>query len=196
VPDIPFERYTLPNGLDVILHVDHDAPIAHVEVTYRVGSKDEAPGKTGFAHLFEHVMFQGTKQIPEDAHFKYLKEAGASNINGTTNNDRTNYFETVPANRLELALWLESSRMGFLLDRPAFQETLDGQRDVVKNERRQRVETRRWARSRRPRARRCTPRGILPPNGDRLDGGSQPGEPGRRPGRSSAVTTRPATPSW
>lgn len=139
-PDIPFEKYQLTNGLEVVLHVDRGAPVAHVELWYRVGSKDEVPGKTGFAHLFEHVMFQGTKHVPEDAHFKYLKEAGASNINGTTSFDRTNYFETVPANQLELALWLESSRMGYLLERSTFKETLDNQREVVKNERRQRVE--------------------------------------------------------
>ncbi len=140
VPEIPFERYRLANGLEVILHVDRRAPIAHVELWYKVGSKDEAPGKTGFAHLFEHIMFQGSKHIPEDAYFKYLGQAGASARNGSTSSDRTNYFETVPSSQLELALWLESSRMGFLLERPSFQETFANQRDVVKNERRQRVE--------------------------------------------------------
>jgi zinc protease len=140
VPDIAFERYHLANGLDVILHVDHRVPIAHVELWYKVGSMDEAPGKTGFAHLFEHMMFQGTKHIPEDAFFKYLAQAGASARNGSTSTDRTNYFETVPASQLELALWLESSRMGFLLERPSWRETFANQRDVVKNERRQRVE--------------------------------------------------------
>jgi zinc protease len=140
MPDIAFERYRLPNGLDVILHVEHRVPIVHTEVWYKVGSKDEVPGKTGFAHLFEHMMFQGTKHIPEDAFFKYLSQAGASARNGSTSTDRTNYFETLPASQLELGLWLESSRMGFLLDRPSFKETLANQRDVVKNERRQRVE--------------------------------------------------------
>jgi zinc protease len=151
VPDIAFEQYRLPNGLDVILHVEHRVPIVHVEVWYKVGSKDEVAGKTGFAHLFEHMMFQGTKHIPEDAYFKYLSQAGASARNGSTSTDRTNYFETLPASQLELGLWLESSRMGFLLDRPgsardrpsftpSFQETFANQRDVVKNERRQRVE--------------------------------------------------------
>jgi zinc protease len=140
VPDIDFERYTLSNGLEVILHVEHRVPIVHTEVWYKVGSKDEVPGKTGFAHLFEHMMFQGTKHIPEDAFFKYLSQAGASARNGSTSTDRTNYFETLPASQLELGLWLESSRMGFLLDRPSFRETLANQRDVVKNERRQRVE--------------------------------------------------------
>jgi zinc protease len=140
VPDIAFEEYRLGNGLDVILHVDHRVPIAHVEVWYKVGSKDEAPGKTGFAHLFEHMMFQGSKHIPEDAYFKYLGQAGASARNGSTGTDRTNYFETLPASQLELGLWLESSRMGYLLERPSFKETFANQRDVVKNERRQRVE--------------------------------------------------------
>lgn len=140
VPEIPFEKYTLANGLEMILHVDNSAPTAHVEVWYKVGSKDEVAGRTGFAHLFEHIMFQGTKHIPEDAFFKYLAEAGASNRNGTTNFDRTNYYETVPSNQIELALWLESSRMGFLLERPSFRATFENQRDVVKNERRQRIE--------------------------------------------------------
>jgi predicted Zn-dependent peptidase len=140
LPEIPYEVYRLDNGLEVILHRDDSVPTVHTELWYKVGSKDEVPGKTGFAHLFEHIMFQGTKHIPEDAHFKYLQEAGASNINGTTSFDRTNYYQTVPANQLGLALWLESSRMGFLLDRASFKETLDNQRDVVKNERRQRVE--------------------------------------------------------
>ncbi len=139
-PEIPFEKYLLPNGLEVILHQDNAVPTVHVEIWYKVGSKDEAPGRTGFAHLFEHMMFQGTKHIPEDTFFKYLSEAGSSNRNGSTSNDRTNYFETLPANQMELGLWLESSRMGFLLERPSFKATLDNQRDVVKNERRQRIE--------------------------------------------------------
>ena len=140
VPDIAFDKYRLGNGLDVILHVDHRVPIVHVEIWYKVGSKDEVAGKTGFAHLFEHIMFQGTKHIPEDAYFKYLAQAGASARNGSTGTDRTNYFETLPASQLELGLWLESSRMGFLLERPSFRETFANQRDVVKNERRQRVD--------------------------------------------------------
>jgi zinc protease len=139
-PEVAFEKYRLQNGLDVILHVDHAVPIVHIEIWYKVGSKDEAPGKTGFAHLFEHMMFQGTKHIPEDAYFKYLGQAGASARNGSTSTDRTNYFETLPASELELGLWLESSRMGFLLDRPSFRAAFENQRDVVKNERRQRIE--------------------------------------------------------
>jgi zinc protease len=139
-PDIPFEKYVLQNGLEVILHQDSSVPTVHVEVWYKVGSKDEVPGRTGFAHLFEHIMFQGTKHIPEDTYFKYLAEAGASNRNGSTGTDRTNYFETLPSNQVELGLWLESSRMGFLLERPSFRSTFENQRDVVKNERRQRIE--------------------------------------------------------
>jgi zinc protease len=129
----------LPNGLQVVLHEDHRTPIVAVNLWYHVGSKDEAQGRHGFAHLFEHVMFQGSKHVAEDTYFKQLERAGASNVNGTTSADRTNYFETVPRNRLELALWLESDRMGFLLDH-VDQQTFSGQRDVVKNERRQNYE--------------------------------------------------------
>jgi predicted Zn-dependent peptidase len=142
LPQLAFEKYTLGNGLEVILHEDHRMPEVAVNVWYKVGARDEAPGKTGFAHLFEHVMFQGTKHVAEDKHFEYLQKAGASNVNGSTSADRTNYFEVVPSNQLALALWLESDRMGFLLERPGFKATLDNQRDVVKNERRQRTENR------------------------------------------------------
>jgi zinc protease len=142
LPQLAFEKYTLPNGMEVILHEDHRMPEVAVDVWYKVGARDEAPGRTGFAHLFEHVMFQGTKHIAEDKHFEYLQKAGASSVNGSTSHDRTNYYEVVPANQLELALWLESDRMGFLLDRVGFKETVDNQRDVVKNERRQRYENR------------------------------------------------------
>jgi predicted Zn-dependent peptidase len=131
----------LGNGLEVVLHEDHAAPIVAVEIWYHVGSKDEAPGRNGFAHLFEHVMFQGSKHVPEDTYFLQLERAGASGINGSTTDDRTNYFEIVPKNRLELALWLESDRMGFLLDH-VDQQTFAGQREVVKNERRQNYENR------------------------------------------------------
>jgi zinc protease len=136
---IPFEKYTLDNGLEVILHEDHRTPVVTVNIWYHVGSKDELPGKNGFAHLFEHVMFQGSKHVGEDKFFKYLERAGASDRNGTTNLDRTNYYETVPSNELELVLWLESDRMGFLLDH-ANEETFKSQREVVKNERRQNYE--------------------------------------------------------
>jgi predicted Zn-dependent peptidase len=136
---LPVQATHLANGLEVVLHEDHRAPIVAVNLWYHVGSKDEPPGRYGFAHLFEHVMFQGSKHVPEDMYFRYLERAGASNINGTTAEDRTNYFETVPKNRLELALWLESDRMGFLLDH-VDNQTFTGQRDVVKNERRQNYE--------------------------------------------------------
>jgi predicted Zn-dependent peptidase len=133
---LPFEKMRLRNGLELILHEDHRTPIVAVSIWYHVGSKDEPRGKNGFAHLFEHVMFQGSKHVPEDAYFRYLERAGANDINGTTNSDRTNYFETVPKNELALALWMESDRMGFLLSH-VDQATFAGQRDVVKNERRQ-----------------------------------------------------------
>ena len=129
----------LDNGLELVLHEDHRTPIVAVEVWYHVGSKDEAEGRHGFAHLFEHVMFQGSKHVPEDTYFRYLERAGASNVNGSTSQDRTNYFETVPKNRLDLALWLESDRMGFLLEH-VDEQTFAGQREVVKNERRHNYE--------------------------------------------------------
>jgi zinc protease len=130
---------TLPNGLQVIFDEDHRTPIVTTNIWYQVGSKDEAEHRNGFAHLFEHVMFQGSKHVPEDTYFRFLEKAGATSINGTTNTDRTNYFETVPANQLELALWLESDRMAYLLDH-ADDATFKSQREVVKNERRQNYE--------------------------------------------------------
>ena len=133
--DIQFQQYKLDNGLTVILHEDHSAPVTAVMVMYHVGSKNEKPKRTGFAHLFEHMMFQGSEHVAKAEHFSLLQEVGA-NINGTTNEDMTRYFEVVPSNFLELALYLESDRMGYLV--PAMtQEKLDNQRDVVKNERRQ-----------------------------------------------------------
>ena len=110
-----------------------------VNLWYHVGPANEAAGRTGFAHLFEHMMFQGSKHMPRDSHFRLLEAAGASDLNGTTDYDRTNYFETVPSNQLELALWLESDRMGYLLDK-VDQAALSNQQDVVRNERRQSVE--------------------------------------------------------
>src|SRR4026208_2124070 len=109
------EKYTLPNGLEVVLHEDRRTPVVAVNVWYHVGSKDEPKGKNGFAHLFEHVMFQGSRNVGEDQFFKYLERAGASERNGTTNNDRTHSFETVPSNQLAVPLWLESDRMASLL---------------------------------------------------------------------------------
>src|SRR6267154_579564 len=116
VPDIPYEKYKLKNGLEVILFENHRLPIVAVNLWYHVGPRNERPGRTGFAHLFEHLMFEGSKHVGEKAHFRYMEAAGGTNINGTTEFDRTNYFETVPSNELEKALWLESDRMGFLLD--------------------------------------------------------------------------------
>ncbi|MGH9368614.1 MAG: M16 family metallopeptidase, partial [Thermoanaerobaculia bacterium] len=142
VPAVAFEKYTLPNGLQVVLHVDRKLPIVHVNQWFHVGSKNEKPGRTGFAHLFEHMMFQGSKQAPHD-YFTYAERAGANlaegGVNGTTNNDRTNYFVTVPSGSLEFVLWLESDRLATLTD-AINKEKLDNQRDVVKNERRQGLE--------------------------------------------------------
>ncbi|AKU89704.1 protease, insulinase family/protease, insulinase family [Vulgatibacter incomptus] len=137
---IPFEKYTLPNGLEVILSEDHQLPVVAVNVWYHVGAFHEQPGRTGFAHLFEHMMFQGSKHVADDAHIAMLERIGATALNGTTNFDRTNYFETVPSHHFETALWLESDRMGFLLD-ALTAEKLKLQQEVVKNERRQSIET-------------------------------------------------------
>jgi len=136
IPVIKYEKYKLANGLEVLTYENHRLPLVAVDLWYHVGPVNERAGRTGFAHLFEHMMFEGSEHVGEKAHFKYLEGAGATDINGTTSFDRTNYFETLPSNQLELGLWLESDRMGFLL------ETLDrakltNQRDVVRNERRQ-----------------------------------------------------------
>ena len=136
---VPFDKTTLSNGLDVILHEDHSIPLVAVNVWYHVGSKDEEAGRTGFAHLFEHVMFEGSKHHNR-SHFEPLQKAGAS-LNGSTTSDRTNYWEDIPTNYLELALWLEADRMGYLLE-ALDQQRFDIQRDVVKNERRQTYENR------------------------------------------------------
>src|SRR5918993_3958269 len=141
IPKLDIEKYTLPNGLEVILSEDHRVPLVGVDLWYHVGPAHEAPGRTGFAHLFEHMMFQGSKHIESDAHFKLLAGAGATGVNGTTGFDRTNYFETMPSNQLELALWLESDRMGYLLE-TVDQAKLTNQQDVVRNERRQSTENR------------------------------------------------------
>jgi predicted Zn-dependent peptidase len=136
---ITHEKYKLKNGLEVILSVDRKLPIVSVNLWYHVGAYHETPGRTGFAHLFEHMMFQGSQNVADDVHISMLEQLGATDLNGTTNFDRTNYFETVPSNHLETALWLESDRMGFLL--PAMtEEKLQTQKEVVKNERRQGVE--------------------------------------------------------
>ncbi|MGH1470979.1 MAG: M16 family metallopeptidase [Cellvibrionaceae bacterium] len=137
---IPYTKYQLKNGLTVILHPDQSDPLVHVDVTYHVGSAREEAKRSGFAHFFEHMMFQGSENVGDDEHFKIVTEAGGR-MNGTTNNDRTNYFETVPSNNLETMLWLESDRMGFLLD-AVTQEKFEIQRATVKNERGQNYDNR------------------------------------------------------
>jgi zinc protease len=138
--NIPYERFTLPNGLDIILHEDHSVPVVSVNIWYHVGSGREKPGRTGFAHLFEHIMFEGSGNVPQGKFDEWLEAAGGDN-NGSTTTFRTNYWENIPANALELAVFLEADRMGHLLDvmTPA---RVDQQRDVVKNERRQSYENR------------------------------------------------------
>ena len=137
---IPYEKYQLNNGLIVILHEDHSDPIVHVDVTYHVGSAREEIGKSGFAHFFEHMQFQGSDHVADEQHFKTITEAGGT-LNGSTNLDRTNYFETVPSNQLEKMLWLESDRMGFFLD-AVTQQKFEVQRSTVKNERGQNYDNR------------------------------------------------------
>src|SRR5687767_10297440 len=136
---IPFSKRTLANGLDVIVHEDHQLPMVAVNVWYHVGSKNEQPGRTGFAHLFEHLMFEGSEHH-DSGYFPPLQQAGAL-LNGSTNTDRTNYWEVVPTSAVDLALWMESDRMGYLL--PALtRDRFETQRDVVLNERRQNYENR------------------------------------------------------
>jgi len=144
-PKIQFEKYKLPNGLEVILHEDHSTPIVAVDTWYHVGSGDEQIGRTGFAHLFEHIMFMGSQNVPVGAFDEMLEAAGANN-NGSTTEDRTNYYETLPSNALQLALWLDADRMGFLLPTMDLPK-VNLQRDVVKNERRQRVDNQPYGRA-------------------------------------------------
>ncbi|MCW8194901.1 insulinase family protein [Proteobacteria bacterium 005FR1] len=141
---IPYSKYRLANGLTVILHEDKSDPLVHVDMTYHVGSAREEPQRSGFAHFFEHMMFQGSANVGDDEHFKIVTESGGR-MNGTTNFDRTNYFETVPSNNLETMLWLEADRMGFLLE-AVTQEKFEIQRATVKNERGQNVENRPYGR--------------------------------------------------
>jgi zinc protease len=146
-PKLEFTRYKLENGLEVILHQDKSVPLVAVDVWYHVGSGDEVAGKSGFAHLFEHMMFQGSVHTGEDVHFDTLKKIGAGTVNGSTNSTRTNYYEVVPSHHLETALWLESDRMGYML--PLLNETsLGNQREVVRNERRQNYDTRPYTKDR------------------------------------------------
>ena len=137
---IPYEKYVLPNGLTLVVHEDHSDPIVHIDVTYHVGSAREEIGKSGFAHFFEHMMFQGSDHVLNEQHFKIVTESGGT-LNGSTNRDRTNYFETVPGNQLEKMLWLEADRMGFLLD-AVTQQKFEVQRATVKNERGQNYDNR------------------------------------------------------
>ncbi|MBJ38371.1 MAG: peptidase M16 [Gammaproteobacteria bacterium] len=141
---LPLRKFTLDNGLTVVLHEDRSDPLVHVDVTYHVGSGREEAGKSGFAHFFEHMMFQGSENVADEQHFKIVNESGGT-LNGTTNTDRTNYFQTVPANQLEKVLWLEADRMGFFLD-AVTQEKFEVQRATVKNERAQNVDNRPYGR--------------------------------------------------
>ena len=143
--NIPFERLTLPNGLDVILSPDHTVPQVAVNVWYHVGSKNEVPGRTGFAHMFEHVMFTGSGHVPYGMHDRLTEGVGGTN-NGSTTNDRTNYYEIVPSNYLESAHWLESDRMGYLLDK-LDEAKFKAQRDIVQNERRQSTDNQPYGRA-------------------------------------------------
>jgi zinc protease len=136
VPVTPIEQFTLDNGLRVVLNEDHSVPVVSVAVYYDVGSRNEPEGRTGFAHLFEHMMFQGSENVPKAAHFQYISNAGGT-MNGTTSSERTNYFETLPANQLPLALWLEADRMRSL---KVTQENLENQREAVKEEKRLRYD--------------------------------------------------------
>ena len=193
---VPYTEFTLANGLHVILHRDRSVPVVAVNVWYHVGSANERPGRTGFAHLFEHLMFEGSKNVPEGAFDKLARGAPAATTTARPTNDRTNYYIDVPANALELALFLESDRMGYLLE-PMTPERVDGQRDVVKNERRQSYENR-AVRHGVSRARRAALSDEPPVQlaDDRLDGRSDRGQPRRRRRSSSRPTTRRTTPAW
>src|SRR5947207_2767561 len=140
IPDIKYTKFVLNNGLTVLVHEDHKAPIVAVNTWYHVGSKNELPGKTGFAHLFEHLLFTGSENYKgagdQRAFFEAMERIGATDLNGTTSNDRTDYFENVPKNALDIALWLESDRMGHFVG-AIDQDKLDKQRGVVQNEKRQ-----------------------------------------------------------
>ena len=138
---VDYQRFTLPNGLEVLYSEDHSTPIVTVDLWYRVGSRNERPGRSGFAHLFEHMMFQGSAHVKKSEHIQLVERAGGS-VNGSTHDDYTNYYETVPSNRLNLALWLEADRMRSLA---VTQENLDNQRETVKEEKRLRVDNQPYA---------------------------------------------------
>ena len=198
VPVVEFTDERLPNGLRLIVAEDHLAPVVAVNIWYNVGSKHEVPGKTGFAHLFEHVMFQGSAHVGKAEHMALVQAAGGT-LNGTTWLDRTNYYETMPSHQLELAIYLEADRMGSLLDALS-QENLDNQREVVKNEKRWSYDNRPYGTWNEKLLGHLYPEEpSVPPPDDRLDGGPRRGVARRRQGRSSARTTRPTTPcsrSW
>ena len=174
--DVPHQKFVLDNGLTLIVHEDHKAPIVAVNVWYHVGSKNERPGKTGFAHLFEHLMFNGSEHYDDD-YFQPLERVGATDMNGTTNNDRTNYFQNVPSSALDLVLWMESDRMGHMIG-AITQAKLDEQRGVVQNEKRQ-GENQPYGRARIRSSRRTRTRRVT-----------------RIPGRSSGRWTTSRRPVW
>ena len=154
---IPFEKYQLENGLSVILHEDKSDPIVSVAIYYHVGSNREVPGRTGFAHLFEHMMFQQSENVPEDQFFRLIQSAGGT-LNGSTNQDRTNYYETVPKNALEMVLWMESDRMGYLAN-TITKQAFAIQQNVVQNEKRQNYDNRPYGHSSTVMARAMFPEG-------------------------------------
>ena len=192
VPVVEFTDERLPNGLRLIVAEDHLAPVVAVNIWYNVGSKHEVPGKTGFAHLFEHVMFQGSAHVGKAEHMALVQAAGGT-LNGTTWLDRTNYFETMPSHQLELALWLEADRMGTLLD-ALTQENLDNQREVVKNEKRWSYDNRPYGTWNEKLLGPAVSRGPpVPPPDDRLDGGPRRRVARRRQATSFGRTTRRTT---
>ena len=181
VPVVEFSDERLANGLRLIVAEDHLAPVVAVNLWYNVGSKHEVPGKTGFAHLFEHIMFQGSAHVGKAEHMALVQGAGGT-LNGTTWLDRTNYYETLPSHQLELALWLEADRMGTLLEALS-QENLDNQREVVKNEKRWSYDNRPYGLAFHKLFEHLFPgRPPVPPPDDRVDGGPRRGVRGRREG--------------
>lgn len=172
-------EHRLANGLRVVLSEDHLTPVAAVCLWYDVGSRHEVKGRTGLAHLFEHLMFQGSGQVKGNGHFELVQGAGGS-LNGTTSFERTNYFETMPAHQLELALWLEADRMGSLLA-ALDDESMENQRDVVKNERRQRYDNVPYGTAFEKLTALAYPEGHPYHHPDRVDGGPGRGDPGGRP---------------
>jgi zinc protease len=141
---VPYKKFELDNGMTLILHEDDSDPLVHVDITYHVGSAREEVGKSGFAHFFEHMLFQGSENVADEEHFKIISESGGT-LNGSTSSDRTNYYETVPSNQLEKVLWLEADRMGYFLD-SVTQEKFEVQRETVKNERGQSVDNQPYGR--------------------------------------------------